>query len=86
MTHDERIEAMARAIHDAEVSMFDSPRWLRRLEQAKAALAAAGVEEMVRRAADKGFEEGFQCMQYDMQKVADAVDAIVREVMGRSNE
>jgi hypothetical protein len=50
MNHDERIEAMARAIHDAEMSMFDSPTWLRRRAQAADAWAAADVESLVREA------------------------------------
>jgi hypothetical protein len=80
MTHDERIEAMARVIDwfvDADLSREE---WA---QVAEAALAAAGVEEMVREAADKGYEEGFQCLEYDMQAESDAVEAIVREVMGK---
>jgi hypothetical protein len=90
MTHDERIEAMALALYDHAVGP-DFPPFDRLpaavqlywVQQATAALAAAGIEEMVREAADEGFEAGFLCVYYETQEVADTVDAIVREVMGR---
>jgi hypothetical protein len=75
MTHEERIEAMARAINEK----FYGWRWegtsdFRKdicTELAITALAAAGVEEMVREAAIMGADFGFD------------VDAIVARVLGK---
>ena len=87
MTNDERIEAMARAIN-AEFygQAWDKTTVFRKgacFDTALAALAAARLEEMVREAADEGFEAGFLCVHYETQEAADTVNAIVREVMGK---
>jgi len=83
MTHDERIEACL----DALTNYIDDPDGGYPSDYLRKAvidiLAAAGIEDMVREAADKGYEEGFQCLEYDMQAESDAVEAIVREVMGK---
>lgn len=94
MTHDERIEKMARAMHAADVEprMFD-PHWIVRgfdelnciakgwwHRMATAALAAAGVEEMVRAAFNAGWRER---TIYDVTGHCKAEDAIVREVMSK---
>jgi hypothetical protein len=58
MTHDERIEAMARALCKRRIMFDGSPgadifvdgNWRESRKDAEAALAAAGVEEMVRKA------------------------------------
>lgn len=83
MTHDERIEKVARALYDHAVGpdfpLFDrlpadvQLYWLR---QATAALAAAGVEEMVREAVSR------TCELCDYGFSPD-VDDIVRKVMGK---
>jgi hypothetical protein len=98
MTHDERIEAMARAMHAADVEprKFD-PHWIVRdfdelnciakgwwHRMATAALAAAGVEEMVREAAFDGFVQGQNFDGFDNRVgTAATIDDIVREVMGK---
>jgi hypothetical protein len=75
--NDERIEAMARAIHDAEMSMFDSPTWLRRRAQAADAWVAADVEGMVRAGVIQAMHHGASSeMIYD----GAAIDAIVAGV------
>jgi hypothetical protein len=92
MTHDERIEAMARglcALYYRRCVMFVSDRagrmayvdaqWRDHVEQARAAWAAAGVEEMVREAAVKGINHGARERYVDTAVLA----AIVREVMGK---
>jgi hypothetical protein len=93
MTHDERIELMARVMRAADVEPrrfyphwnvrhFDEQHdeakaWWYRM--ATAALAAAGVEEMVREAAVKGINHGAREQYVDTAILA----AIVREVMGK---
>jgi hypothetical protein len=74
MTHDERIENVARAV-DRFVDADLSPAEWTRL--AEAALDAAGIEEMVREAAIMGLQFGGEYLAGDSE-----VDAIVREVMG----
>jgi hypothetical protein len=88
MTHDERIEAMARAIWNAEsVRAASRDRcidWLDVSERhrsdyiflATAALAAAGVEEMIREAAEKAWDVGGMSEPMVLRQ-------IVREVMGK---
>jgi hypothetical protein len=93
MTHDERIDAIARAMHAADVEprKFDAhwnvrpfdeqhdeaKQWWYRM--AAAALAAADVEGMVRAAAVKGINHGARERYVDTAVLA----AIVREVMGK---
>ena len=92
MTHDERIEAMARAIFDSD--FLDEEKWssvgkvyaatYRRM--ATAALAAAGVEEMVREAAIEAWQAGaYSASEYYKGGGFDpaAIATIVREVMGK---
>jgi hypothetical protein len=88
MTHDERIEAMARAICDSDYyGAWDecSEEWRCNLRaMATAALAAAGVEEMVRAAAFDGFVQGQSFDGFDNRVgTAATIDDIVREVMGK---
>jgi len=97
MTHDERIEAMARAMRAADVEprKFDAhwnvrpfdeqheeaKQWWYRM--AAAALAAAGVEEMVEQAAYEGWHCG-RGSDPDAGEISQREsDAIVREVMGK---
>lgn len=80
MTHDARIEAMARAICSTIPARILTD-WTDWADAAKAALAAAGVEEMVRAAAFDGFVQG-QSFDNRVGTVA-IIDAIVREVMGK---
>jgi hypothetical protein len=81
MTHDERIENVARAV-DRFVDADLSPAEWTRL--AEAALAAAGVEEMVRAAAFDGFVQGQSFDGFDNRVgTAATIDDIVREVMGK---
>ena len=85
MTNEERIEAMAKAIAEVDADETDDPweelnplsQWAYR-RMAKAALAAAGVEEMVREAAVKA-----ACgeSQYQWGLDSSDIDEIVREVM-----
>jgi hypothetical protein len=87
MTHDERIEKVARAIFDIDIeatAVWDEcSAWLKNNYRlmATAALAAAEVDEMVREAAAMGLQFGGEYTARDSD-----LDAIVREVMGRSNE
>lgn len=87
MTKNERIEAMARAIRDVEVSMFDSPTWLRRQTQAADAWAAADVEGMVREAATRTRDAASEIARtyqgrFGESEVMDMdIDAIVARVM-----
>lgn len=98
MTHDERIEAMTRAMHAADVEprKFD-PHWTVRdfdelncigngwwHRMATAALAAAGVEEMVRAATYDGWCSGFCSTGGDEERTED-VDAIVARVTGKGD-
>lgn len=86
MTHDERLDKIRWAILTAKCVCdhrpFGGP--CRRCE-AKAAFEAAGIEDMVREAANAGWIAGFGWVKYD--KALDArpiqVDGIVREVMGK---
>ena len=91
MTHDERIEAMAIAMMEAEGYWADEPDeyWMdeqkplyRRM--ATAALAAAGVEEMVREAVLAGAKHGYECAgRGDYAAQPCDIDDLVREVMGK---
>ena len=92
MTHDERIEAMAIAMMEAEGYWADEPDeyWMdeqkplyRRM--ATAALAAAGVEEMVREAAIEAWQAGAYSASEYYKGGFDpaAIATIVREVMGK---
>jgi len=88
MTHDERIEAMAKAHwlaspHSGMFSKWEDshPVTVSVLhEQMEAALAAAGLEEVVRSAAVKA-----ACAENQYQWGIDSsdIDEIVKEVMGR---
>jgi hypothetical protein len=83
MTHDERIEAMARAIcffhaepdsygyHDA-----DEPAWKFFIPHAMRAFEAADIKEMLGEAMEQTQMACYRCLQPDF-------DAIVREVMGK---
>ena len=83
MTHDERIEAMARAHWSNEpnsrmLATFDElsdEAHERLFKNMEAALAAAGVEEMVREAARK--------TAAPLELRDEWVDDLVREVMGK---
>ena len=80
MTHDERVEKDARAIHyisDRTLPYETEHKYWNLI--AEAALAAAGVEEMVREAAYKGYQQG----RYGSTSKGDDVADIVREVMGK---
>ena len=93
MTPDERIEAMARAIYrshqidrDGIPPTIDDEEtsWHLWKPEAEAALAAAGVEEMVREAAFDGFVQGQNFDGFDNRVgTAATIDDIVREVMGK---
>ena len=87
MTHDERIELMARAIFDSD--FLDEEKWsnvgkvyaatYRRM--ATAALTAAGVEEMVREAAREAWDLGCMSETSDIEQRNQDAEEIVREVM-----
>jgi hypothetical protein len=97
MTHDERIEAMARAMRaaDTEPRKFDAhwnvrpfdeqhdeaKAWWHRM--ATAALAAAGVEEMVRAAAREAWDLGCMSETSDIEQRNQDAEDIVREVMSK---
>ncbi len=78
MTHDERIEvcldALTNYVDDANGYPEDYLR-----KAVIDILAAAGVEEMVREAAYKGYQQG----RYGSTSKGDDVADIVREVMGK---
>jgi hypothetical protein len=78
MTHDERIERMARAF----AATYREGHGYH--EGIEAALAAAGIEGMVREAANRGFVAGFDWhTDYKTYSSCSEIDAIVREVMGK---
>jgi hypothetical protein len=91
MTHDERIEAMAIAMMEAEGYWADEPDdkcWMdeqkplyRRM--AEAALAAADVEGMVREAAREAWDLGCMSETSDIEQRNQDAEEIVREVMGK---
>jgi len=76
MTHDKRIEAMLIAFYN----VADSGMWTYGTAM-EAALAAAGVEEMVRAAAIAGYAAGVFSQRGDKEYLSTA--DIVREVMGK---
>jgi len=91
MTHDERIEKVARALH--VVWIPDPDPWedigeMNRnyyLEAAEAALAAAGMEEMVREAARLTLYRAMSSTPFGEEPATTDqwLDDIVREVMGK---
>jgi hypothetical protein len=86
MTHDERIERMARAVYTAaETDEIEFPFEQDRAYYcgiATAALAAAGIEDMVREAANRGFVSGFDWhTDYKTYSSCSEIDTIVRKVM-----
>jgi hypothetical protein len=91
MTHDERIKAMAEAIFKADFP-DDQDLWdecegdMQAVynRMATAALAAAGVEEMVREAVFAGAKHGYKCAwRGDYAAQPCDIDDLVREVMGK---
>jgi hypothetical protein len=88
MTNEERIEAMARALFledvDGVAAWEECGSWLQAnyRRMAGAALAAAGVEEMVREAARRGWDCGVDTPSRGYARRDRDVDTIVREVMG----
>jgi hypothetical protein len=90
MTHDERIKAMAEAIFKADFP-DDEDLWdecegdMQAVynRMATAALAAAGVEEMVREAAREAWDLGCMSETSDIEQRNEEAEEIVREVMGR---
>ena len=95
MTHDERIDAIARALQrrarqrcgwpwsDDDFNSLMQSHKIALLENAEAALAAAGVEEMVREAAREAWDLGCMSETSDIEQRNQDAEEIVREVMGK---
>jgi hypothetical protein len=87
MTHDERIEAMARAIceqfYGTSWELTSHFRQQICIGLADKALDAAGVEEMVREAAREAWDLGCMSETSDIEQRNQDAEEIVREVMGK---